>query len=197
MSVDQDPFAPVDDPQEDKKPVRRRLKTVENTEAPQTTPPDGHPNEVGISLKFGVGYGDPMFHLKASSIYTLASLVGYEGDVNVSTAKYTQGFLSWWSGIARDIQGTHKPKTEEAPKAYSNTRSGSTGTTSRRTSGGTRKQVDDDDTDWMYDRFTPPECDHGEWRPVTKVSAKGRWYAWGCPGTKEDSCSNGLEFVKK
>lgn len=43
---------------------------------------------------------------------------------------------------------------------------------------------------------TAPSCEHGTKTYITKVSAKtGKpWHAWGCPGTKDNQCQDGLEF---
>ena len=41
-----------------------------------------------------------------------------------------------------------------------------------------------------------PTCEHGTKTYITKVSQKtGKpWHAWGCPGTKDNQCQDGLEF---
>jgi hypothetical protein len=198
VSVDHDPFAPVDDPAG---PTRAEPNAKRSPESD----PYFATGEVGLSVKFGVGYEAPMFHVKASDVYILGALVGYDGPTDVSTRKYFGGLSDYWTNVARIIQGNYKdsrPDTQEAAHEIKPpSRGASTRSTPQARSGGARPQQrraqDDDDTSWMYDEEVPPECDHGEWKTVTKVGAKGRWFAWGCPGTQGNQCSDGLQFVNK
>lgn len=206
MSVKEDPFKPVDDPEDEPAPRthKRSLAAAPETsyQPVSSLVPSG---EVGLSVKFGVGYEAPMFHVKANDVYTLGALVGYDGPTDVSTRKYFGGLTDYWTNVARIIQGNYKDSRpdQEAPQE---TKQVVRGTVTRQApqarSGGARPQQrrtqeDDADTEWMYDVEVPPECDHGEWKTVTKVGAKGRWFAWGCPGTQGNQCSDGLQFVNK
>lgn len=197
MSVEEDPFAPVEDPAD--KPAPRAHK---KDPVPAEFPPAG---EVGLSAKFGVGYEAPMFHVKATDVYTLGALVGYDGPTDVSTRKYFAALTDYWTNVSRIVQGNYtdsRPDRSEAPKAEKEgTPRSFTRVAPQTRSGGSRpqqrRQTDDADCSWMYDEEVPPECDHGEWKTVTKVGGKGRWYAWGCPGTRDNQCEDGLQFVNK
>lgn len=163
--------------------------------------------EVGLSVKFGVGYEAPMFHVKAADVYTLGALVGYDGPTDVSTRKYFGGLTDYWTNVARIIQGNYKDSRPDPSEAHEEPKPVVRGTVTRQApqarGGGARPQQrrtqeDDADTEWMYDVEVPPECDHGEWKTVTKIG-KGnkRWFAWGCPGTQGNQCSDGLQFLNK
>lgn len=198
MPVDEDPFKPDDDPWGEKKEVKAVIREE----------PEG---EVGLSVKFGTGYEVPMFHVKAKNVYVLADLVGYVPiDPGAPTRKFAAGLLEYWTNVARIVQANYKaskPAVEDGPEEAPKATSTRTGTASNRSSSGgprgggsrpaPRQKEDDADTDWMYDREVPPECEHGEWKPVTKVSTKNnrRWYAWGHPGREEGSCNTDLQFV--
>lgn len=198
MSVEEDPFAPVEDPAD--KPAPRAHK---KNPVPAEFPPAG---EVGLSAKFGVGYEAPMFHVKATDVYTLGALVGYDGPTDVSTRKYFAALTDYWTNVSRIVQGNYTDSRPDRPETREETKTAPRGSGTRQApqarGGATRpqqrRQADDADTSWMYDEEVPPECDHGEWKTVTKIGKNNRrWFAWGCPGTQGNQCDDGLQFVDK
>lgn len=195
--VEDDPFAPVPDPADEPAPdpwaggapIAGRAPAVER---------DVVTGEFGLSAKFGRGYEAPMLHVKARDLYTLAAMVGYEYDPDARTRDVLKGVSKFWTSFANAVQRDYAPaEGGAAPAPIGRTPSGANRAPS---GGGQRRQQPariDFDTSWMYDESTPPQCEHGEWKPVTKEGSRGRWFAWGCPGDKRDQCSDGLEFVNK
>lgn len=162
-----DPFAT--EPDEAQQPeTTNDVPPATPSEAPVSSD-DNFP--VKITLKGGSGYDAPWLTHEFRSVDEADEILNGPDGVKLAEV------LAKVQAVAKFFVAKNEiPKTGSQARSAGSASAGAT-----------------DAPAWMG---SAPSCPHGPKKYVTKVSAKtGKpWHAWGCNGTKDDQCAEGLEF---